>query len=363
MRKFIFSLTDMTDFTLTSSPIRSISASDHYEFGALIDLHLHLDGSISIESAKELARLQGMPVLCDEELKERMSAGSDCHSLNDFLTKFDYACSLLQTREGITRAVRNLIHELKQQGLIYAEIRFAPQKSMEGGLTMREVVEAAIGGLDDEVMPARLILCCMRGKDEEVNDLNIATIEMAKEFLGKGVVAADLAGAEALFPTSDHADVFALARNLGVPFTIHAGEAEGAMTASESMQAAIDMGASRLGHGILSYRDPEMFRQLADKQIGLGICPTSNICTEAFKDIKDYPYPTLLQHNVKFCICTDDMTVADVTLRDEYELIRSTFGMSKQTACQLLLNAADMSFATENIKQRLRKQVLDYYKS
>lgn len=351
----------MNNFCLTPSGKENFSTSNHYEFGALIDLHLHLDGSISIESAKELASLQGLPVPSDEELKEKMSAGSDCHSLNDFLTKFDYACSLLQTKEGITRAVSNLILELKQQGLIYAEIRFAPQKSMDGGLTMKLVVEAAIAGLNDEVMPARLILCCMRGKAEEVHDLNIATIETAREYLGKGVVAADLAGAEALFPTSDYADVFALARKLGVPFTIHAGEAEGAMSATESMQTAIDFGASRLGHGILSYRDPEMLRQLADKQIGLGICPTSNICTEAFKDIKDYPFPTLLQNGVKLCICTDDMTVADVTLRDEYELIRSTFGMSKQTVCQLLLNAVDMSFAPEDIKQRLRKQIIDFY--
>lgn len=351
----------MNNFCSTPSAKENFSTSNHYEFGALIDLHLHLDGSISIESAKDLALLQGLPILSDEELKEKMSAGSDCHSLNDFLTKFDYACSLLQTREGITRAVSNLILELKQQGLIYAEIRFAPQKLMEGGLAMKQVVEAAIAGLDAEVMPARLILCCMRGEADEVHDMNIATIEVAKEYLGKGVVAADLAGAEALFPTSDYADVFLLARKLGVPFTIHAGEAEGAMGASDSMQAAIDFGASRLGHGILSYRTPEMLKQLADKQIGLGICPTSNICTEAFRDIKDYPFPVLLQNGVKCCICTDDMTVADVTLRDEYELIRSTFGMNRQTACQLLLNAVDMSFAPADIRQGLRQQVLEYY--
>lgn len=343
-----------------------------YEFGALVDLHLHLDGSISVESAKDLCLRQAMPVQSDEELRERMSAGSDCHSLNDFLTKFDYSCSLLQTETGIRYAVNNLIHELHEQGLIYAEIRFAPLKSMEQGLTMHQVVEAATAGLDDEVMPARIILCCMRGEDPlpvppplwgGSKYLNTQTIQIAKDFLGKGVVAVDLAGAEALYPTTDYMELFAYAKDLGVPYTIHAGEAEGKLSATESMQAAIDMGTKRIGHGILSYRDDAMLKQLKENGIGLEICPTSNICTEAFCRIEDYPYRTLLDNGIKFCICTDDMTVANVTLRHEYELIRKTFGMDKATAKQLLLNAIEMSFAPHELKAKLQQQVNGFYNS
>lgn len=328
--------------------------NENYDLCPLIDLHLHLDGSISAESAKDLCRRQGLPILSDEELRRLMTAGSDCHSLNDFLTKFDYSCSLLQTQTGIKHAVNNLIHELNKQGLIYAEIRFAPQKSMEKGLTLREVVQAAVEGLDDEVMPARIILCCMRGESEQMNK---QTIEVASEYLSKGVVAIDLAGAEALYPTTDYADLFAYARELGVPYTIHAGEAEGILCAKDSILAAIDMGAKRIGHGILCYRDEALMKQIREKRIGLEICPTSNICTEAFCTIKDFPYLTLLENGIKFCICTDDMTVADVTLRHEYELIRKTFGMDKRCAQILAMNAIDMSFAPTEIKETLIKKV------
>ncbi len=336
--------------------------ADNFEFGALVDLHLHLDGSISFESAKELASVQGLPQKSDSELYELMCAGSDCHSLNDFLTKFDYSCSLLQTEQGITLAVSNLLHELKEDGLIYTEIRFAPQKSMERGLTMEQVVEAAIAGLDDSLLPCRLILCCMRGNESDVNEANIKTIDMAAKYLGKGVAAADLAGAEALFPTRDYTQLFSYAKEKNVPFVIHAGEAEGRVSGTESIRDALAMGATRISHGVLAYKDEEMMDELAAGRVPMTLCPTSNICTELFTDISKFPYRQFMQKGLNFCINTDDMTVENVDLRHEYELVRSAFGMTKQDAVTLLGNAVNMSFAPDSLKQSLMQQIKRFYR-
>ena len=228
---------------------------------------------------------------------------------------------------------------------------------------MEEVVEAAIAGLDDSILPCGLILCCMRGRSEEVMALNLQTIDMVAKYLGKGVVAADLAGAEALFPTSDFRTVFEHASRLGIPFTIHAGEAEAEAGTGgvECIRHAISFGASRIGHGILSYKSPDMLRELASKRIPLEICPTSNLCTQVFGNIFEYPYPLLLRYGVKFCLNTDDMTVEGVNLRHEYELIRDTFGMTRSQAGMLLLNATDMAFAPISVKESLRQHIRQYY--
>ena len=333
----------------------------NFEFGALIDLHVHLDGSISMASAKELAKMQNMPELSDERLHELLCAGPTCHSLHQFLEKFDYPCSLLQTEAAITKSINNLLHEFREQGIIYTEVRFAPQYSMFKGLTMPQVVEAAINGLDDSIVPCRLILSCIRGKDKKIHDLNMQTIEMVAKYMGQGVVSSDLAGPEDIFPTSDFEDVFAYARQLGVPFVLHAGEANGVMTGVDSVRMAIDFGARRIEHGILATKDPEMVKELAERNVPLTICPSSNLCTELINDIKEFPYLTLKNAGVRVCINTDDMAIIGTNLRKEYELVRKTFGMTKADAVWCLDNAIDMSFASEDLKENLRKQVHDFY--
>lgn len=185
--------------------------------GGLMDLHVHLDGSLTFSLAKKLAAGQGMEEKTDKELKELMTVPEDCRDLNGYLTKFDYSLSLMQTKEGVTESVCELLKIQESQGLIYSEIRFAPQLHRRMGLSQREVVRAAVRGLEKywdvsgfDGMEANLILCCMRGADNW--DENMETVSVAGEFLGKGVCALDLAGAEALFPTEDFEDIFKLAQ-------------------------------------------------------------------------------------------------------------------------------------------------------
>ena len=271
--------------------------------------------------------------------------------LNEYLEKFAFPGSLLQKPEAITRAVENLRKELKDQGLLYAEIRFAPQLHLLKGLTQRQVVEAAVEGLKADGVKAELILCCMRG--DRNHEENMETVRLTAEFLGKGVCATDLAGAEALFPNPGFEDLFGLARELKVPFTIHSGEALG----PESVYQALAFGAKRLGHGVRSVEDPNLLKRLAEEQVTLELCPTSNLNTNIFASIEDYPLVALMNAGVRVTINTDNIMVSGVTLESEWEKVIRTFGLTDDQILTLQKNAAEAIFAAPDVKQWLLEQV------
>ena len=315
---------------------------------ALIDLHLHLDGSLSLESVRELAAMQNMEVeRNDRALLTRLQVSPDCRDLNEYLEKFDYPCSLLQTSAALTKAVANLRRELTEQGLLYAEIRFAPQFHLNEGLTQDQVVEAAVAGLDGEGVKANLILCCMRMPNN--HEINLETVRVAAKYLGRGVCALDLAGAEALFPTCDFAEEFALAKKLGVPYTIHAGEADG----PESIRKALEFGASRIGHGVRCAEDEALMAELAKRGIPLELCPTSNLQTCIFPKIEDYPMGKLLDAGIRATLNTDNMMVSGVTLSSEMDQIAAF--LTREQLEQLVANSIDAVFADEETKQWLRR--------
>ncbi len=315
----------------------------------LIDLHLHLDGSLSLQNIKELAALQGTKLnLTDAELLQKLRAGKDCRNLNDFLEKFDFPLTFLQTKETISHAVYRLQEELITQGIIYAEIRFAPQLHTRQSLTQKQVVEAAIEGLNRSALKCNLILCCMRGDNNKAE--NIETVNTAAEYLGKGVCAIDLAGAEALYPTKDFEYIFTLANEKGVPFTIHAGEADGA----ESVKTALNFGAKRIGHGIRAVEDEEILKRLADGKIPLELCPTSNIVTCIYPDINSYPIKKLLDYGITVTINTDDMMVIGITEKEEITTLAETFSLTKNDVKNLVLNSVNAAFTDDVTKAELK---------
>lgn len=305
----------------------------------LIDLHLHLDGSLSLNTVKRLAKMQNIDLdMTDGELIKKLTVDADCRDLNEYLTKFDFPLSLLQTADAISESVYLLQEELKAQGLIYAEIRFAPQLHCRQGLSQDDVVRAAAKGLSRSDFSAALILCCMRGADNRAK--NIETVNTAARYLGKGVCAVDLAGAEGLYPTTDFEDIFALAREKGIPFTIHAGEADGA----DSVRAAVRFGAHRIGHGVRACEDAELMRELAEKGITLELCPTSNLNTCVCQNIREYPIKRLMKAGVRVTVNTDNMTVSGTTVEREMRLLSETFGFDDKTVRRLLQNARDAAF-------------------
>ena len=315
---------------------------------ALTDLHLHLDGSLSLASVKELAALQNIEIPNnDEELLEKLQVSAGCRDLNEYLEKFDFPCSLMQTSTGITAAVKNLEAELAAQGLIYAEIRFAPQLHTLQGMTQSEVVAAAVKGMGQSALRSTLILCCMRGKEN--HEANLETVRVAKDFLGNGVGAIDLAGAEALFPTADFADLFVLAKELGVPYTIHAGEADG----PESIYKALEFGAKRIGHGVRSLEDAALVQRLAAEGITLEMCPTSNLNTSIFDSYEAYPLRKLMEAGIKVTVNTDNMTVSHTTAAAELEHLKLT----KEEMHLLAKNAVEAAFADAETKAWLKEEV------
>ena len=314
----------------------------------LVELHLHLDGALSIDNCRKLAALQNIDIDKDDnKLRDILMVPSDCHDLNEFLTKFEFPLTLLQTTEGIKNSLKNLQEELKEQGIIYAEIRFAPQLHTNKGLTQEEVVVAALDGLKSSNLRSNLILCCMRGNDN--HDANLETVRVAKKYLGQGVCAIDLAGAEGLFPTRDFEDIFKYARELEIPFTIHAGEADG----PSSVRDAIIFGAKRIGHGVRSSEDENIVKQLVDNNITLEICPTSNICTCIYERVNDMPIKYFINNGVNITINTDDPTVCNTKLKDELIKVATAFNLNYNDIVKLQLNAVNASFASLEIKEEL----------
>ena len=318
----------------------------------LIDLHLHLDGSLSVKSVKELAALQNIEIPeNEEELLKLLRINDDCKDLTEYLEKFAFPGMLLQTKEAVALSVYNLQEELKEQGLIHAEIRFAPQLHTRKGLSQREVIEAAIEGLDRSDFSAGLILCCMRGNDN--HEENLETVRLAKDYLGKGVVSVDIAGAEALFPTENFGDLFALAKELEIPYTIHAGEADG----PKSVYKALEFGTKRLGHGVRSLEDPALIEKIVSEGITLELCPTSNIHTCMFPSIEEYPLRKLMEAGVKVTINTDNMTVSNINLAKEFGKLIAAFDLTDEEIKGFARNSVNACFADEETKKVLLEKI------
>ncbi len=319
-----------------------------------IDLHLHIDGSVSVESARQLAKIENIVLPQDDKkLKSLLTVGNKCKNLNEYLEKFELPISLMQTEKSLELCTFNLCEELVSLGCIYAELRFAPQKHLKKGLSQEQVVNAVLVGMKKSLLNSNLILCCMRDSCDNRAE-NLETVRLSKKYLGKGVCACDLAGAEALFPNENYADIFLYAQKLEVPFTIHSGEASG----SKSVMQAIEMGALRIGHGVRSVEDINVVRTLARNKISLEICPTSNLNTCVFKSYDEIPIVQLMNEGVIVTINSDNMSVSNTNASKELENIMHAFNFEKSVENQLLLNAVESSFATKTVKEKLKNKIL-----
>lgn len=329
----------------------------------MIDLHLHLDGSLTAEEIWQLAKQQRLvlPVADLSALKKEITAPENCGSLNQYLKAFQIPLLVLQQEEAIFRAVSQLVSRLFAQGLAYAEIRFAPQLHCREGLSQLQVVQTAVNGLQDALERAQdgrtvqLILCMMRGDNNEKQ--NRETLAAAEKLLGNGVCAVDLAGAEALYPTALFASLFAEASYRRIPFTVHAGEAAG----PESVWEALSFGAKRIGHGVRSIEDKRLVETLRDKNIILELCPTSNVQTKAVPGFSSYPIRFFMEQGVAVTVNTDNMTVSGTSIREECNRLRKYTGLIEQEKKQLMQNAARAAFLPDPEKRQLEALILNLY--
>lgn len=314
-----------------------------------IDLHLHIDGSVRPETVYELSRKYHVEPECSMTLEEIM------HSMvipegeydPDFLT-FNPPIRVMQTPEGLTRTTKELIERLESEGLIYAELRFAPQYHLNNGMSQEEVVLAAIKGLTEglnncKTLKANLILCAMNHCDPHENhDANIETVHLAKKYLGKGVCAIDLAGYEERM--SEYLDIFELAHELGVPTTTHSE-----FTVGE----ALHYGTSRIGHGYQAALIPELTDAVIKRGLTLEMCPDSSLSYEyGLNGDETHPLYVLFKRGARVTVNTDNLTVLNTSLEKEYELCRK-MGFTDEEIIKMNNYAIEACFADEETKKEL----------
>jgi len=303
----------------------------------MIDLHLHLDGSLTPKDLLTMSRMTktSLPTEEEEALASLMTF-SGRGTLKEYLNKFRLPLSVMQSAESVEYAVRSLGDRLGSLGYEGAEVRFAPLLHTEKGAKIEEIVEGAVKGIKESKTPIKLLLCCMRGASEEANR---RTIEAAATCRKDGVVGVDLAGAEALYPTEEYREIFSLASRFGLNITIHAGEAAG----EDSVKAALDFGAKRIGHGVAA-RSEALLDRLAAEKIAIECCPTSNLQTGAVVSLKEHPIRRFIEKGIPCVLCSDNMTVSDTDLPREWEKVRTAFGWSEAIREMLEKQAKESAF-------------------
>ncbi len=314
-----------------------------------IELHCHLDGSMSVGLVQQLLKKHGEEYSV-EELAERLRAPMDCESLAQYLERFDLPIRCLQDADGLRGTARDLAAAAAKENVRYLEVRFAPAFSTAQGLSVRTVLESVREGLsaaerETEIVTG-ILVCGMRNLDMETN---LAMLKEARELYGCGVVGCDLAGDERVYPTARFAEFFHRAREYGMPYTIHAGECG----SREEIRTALELGASRIGHGIAMKGDSDLMRECADKRIGVELCPTSNLQTKAVLDIADYPLAEFLAAHVPVSVNTDNRTVSDTTCTDEFLRLSDAGMMNERISEQIYRDSVETCFAPDDVKHRL----------
>lgn len=318
-----------------------------------VELHCHLDGSLNIDSVQEMLKEQGITYE-REELRKKLEVEPDCTSLTEYLEKFELPLWCLQTKEGLRRAAYELLRDVAAEGVRYIEVRFAPMLSTEKGLTCREVIASVVEGLKagerEYGVFASAIVCAMRHHSLEQN---MQMLTEAREFVGKGVCALDLAGDESAFPTSLFRSLFIQANEWGIPFTIHSGECGSV----DNIREAIELGAKRLGHGIALEKSPELRRLCREKGIGIEMCPTSNFQTKAVDTFESYPLKQFMEEGLLVSIHTDNRTVSGTTMAQEEKLVKEYLQISDEMLLQCTKNAIQTAFVSDEIKDELMRRI------
>jgi len=314
-----------------------------------IDLHLHIDGSAKPETVYEISRKYGIEPECNmtlEEIRKSMVIAEGEYD-PDFLT-FNPPLRAMQTAEGLSRITEELVEQLEKDGLIYAELRFAPQYHLNGGMSQENAVIAAIDGLNNglskcKTLKAGLILCAMNHCDPADNHSeNIETVHLAKKYLGKGVVGVDLAGYEERMP--EYADIFRLAKELGVPATTHS---------EFTVADALKYDTTRIGHGYQAALIPELTEEVIRKGVTLEMCPDSSLSYEyGLHGDERHPLYVLYHKGGKVTVNTDNMTVLETNLEFEYELCRK-MGFTDEDIVKMNNYAIQACFADEETKKTL----------
>ncbi len=322
-------------------------------------LHDHLDGGLRPQTVLDLAAESGyedLPATDAESLGRWFSEAAYSGSLERYLETFKHTVGVTQTVSALARVARECAEDLAADGVVYAEVRFAPELHVEKGLHEREIIEAVLAGFAEGVAAVEasgrtirvgVLLTAMR---TAANARSIA--ELAVEYRDKGVVGFDIAGAEAGFPPTRHLDAFEYLRRENAHFTIHAGEAFGLPSIWEAIQWC---GADRLGHGVRIMDDisvaPDgtvtlgnLAAYVRDRRIPLELCPTSNVQTGAATSIAEHPIGLLRKLGFRVTVNTDNRLMSGTSMSNEMDLLCQEFGWGLMDLEWLTINAIKSAF-------------------
>jgi adenosine deaminase len=338
-----------------------------------VSLHEHLDGSVRLQTLIDLSAEVGarLPATAPEALRTWLLKQSHSGSLVSYLQSFQLTGAVMQSADHLHRIAREYVHDLAADGIVYAEVRWAPEKMTARGQSLDEALDAVRIGLHAGMSEAaqaghtievNQVITAMRGADRvrEVADL-------ALRHHGYGVVAFDLAGPEAGYPTGLYRDTVEEVARQRMPMTIHAGEADGLASIDSAL---FDGRALRLGHGVRIAEDINhrgalgpLARWVRDRSIVLETSPTSNLHTGVFAawgdTMSDHPFDILYRHGFQVTVNTDNRLMSDTTLTRELEILKETFGYSLHDLEIFQLNAARGAFVDASRRTEIARTVRD----
>ncbi|MEU5398730.1 adenosine deaminase [Streptomyces sp. NPDC005963] len=343
---------------MTSQTLHTPTA-DQIRRAPKVLLHDHLDGGLRPGTIIDIARETGYAALPEtdaDKLGTWFREAADSGSLERYLETFAHTCAVMQTRDSLFRVAAECAEDLAEDGVVYAEVRYAPEQHLEGGLTLEEVVEAVNEGFREGERIARgnghrirvgALLTAMR---HAARALEIA--ELANRYRDLGVVGFDIAGAEAGYPPTRHLDAFEYLKRENNHFTIHAGEAFGLPSIWQALQWC---GADRLGHGVRIIDDIQvsddggvqlgrLAAYVRDKRIPLELCPTSNLQTGAADSYAEHPIGLLRKLHFRATVNTDNRLMSATSMSREFELLTDTFGYTLDDMQWFTVNAMKSAF-------------------
>jgi len=328
-------------------------------------LHDHIDGGLRPRTIIELAREIGydnLPSTDPVELARWVQRDAHRQSLAVYLQSFVHTVGVMQTEESLERVAYEAMEDFRNDGVVYAETRFAPVLHTSRGLDRARIVQAVLRGLErgrkDFGVEFGLILCALRNMDPALSQ-EIA--ELAVDFRPHGVVGFDLAGEEGGYPAKQHADAFHYIQRENFNITIHAGESFG----KESIWQAIQLcGAHRIGHAVRLVEDMTVIdgqvvsmgslaQYVLDKRIPLEACPTSNVHTGAVRSVQEHPFGILYRYKFRVTLNTDNRLMSNISLTDEYHAAEAAFGLDVEDLEKITLNAMKSAFVSYDQRIRL----------
>lgn len=332
---------------------------DFFEKLPKTDLHVHLDGSIRLDTILDLAKEQGVTLPTHDRgaLFDMIYAGEVCHSLDDYLKAFDITLSVMQTEGSLERTAYELGEDAWNEGVRYIEVRYAPMLHTKAGLRLTTVVEAVLRGLR---MAKRqygirygVILCGIRSMSSE-SSMRMA--ELCVAFKNRGVVGFDLAGSEVNNPAKLHRDAFALILDNNINCTAHAGEAYGPDSIAQAIHKC---GAHRVGHGTRLIENGDLLNYVNDHRIPLEVCVSSNLQTKAASSWEAHPVDFFVDYGLRVTLNTDNRLITDTTVSKELWLCHKHYGWDFDTIKEILIAGFKSAFISYREKADMLKDLTE----